>query len=169
MSIPTVTERARAIALLAFDVDGVCTDGKLYYGPDGCALHAFHARDGLGLVMARQAGIVCCAISGRRSRNVEARLGELKVPFIRQGVGDKATEMQAILQECSLTPAQACFVGDDINDLSVMAMSGLAVAVADAEPAVLAAAHVVTRRLGGGGALREIVELILRAQDRWTA
>jgi 3-deoxy-D-manno-octulosonate 8-phosphate phosphatase (KDO 8-P phosphatase) len=166
---PTISDRARGITVLAFDVDGVCTDGKLYYGPDGCALHAFHARDGLGIVKARQAGIICCAISGRSSKNVDARLGELKVPYIRQGVGDKAAELQGILAELQATPDQACFVGDDVNDLAVMAMAGLSVAVADAETAVLKAAHHVTRCVGGGGAIREIVELILTAQGRWNA
>jgi len=164
-----VSDRARRITVLAFDVDGVCTDGKLYYGPDGCALHAFHARDGLGLVKARQAGIVCCAISGRSSKNVDARLGELKVPIIRQGIADKAAELRSILAELQVTPDQACFVGDDVNDLQVMALAGLSVAVADAEPEVLRSAHHITQRVGGSGVLREVVELILTAQGRWNA
>lgn len=166
---PTISDRARGITVLAFDVDGVCTDGKLYYGPDGCALHAFHARDGLGIVKARQAGIICCAISGRSSKNVDARLGELKVPFIRQGVSDKAAELRGILAELKATPDQACFVGDDVNDLGVMGIVGLSVAVADAETMVLGAAHHVTRCVGGGGVIREVVELILTAQGRWNA
>lgn len=159
--------RARRIRVLAFDVDGVCTDGRLFYGPDGCALHAFHARDGLGLVKARQAGIVCVAISGRSSKNVDARLGELKVPYIRQGISAKDVELQQILGEIGATVDEACFVGDDVNDLPVMRIVGLSVAPADAEPQVLAEAMAVTQRVGGSGVLREVVELILQAQGRW--
>lgn len=162
-----VAARARRIRVLAFDVDGVCTDGRLFYGPDGCALHAFHARDGLGLVRARQAGMICAAISGRSSKNVDARLSELKVPFIRQGVADKAAELGLILAEVGAGPDEVCYVGDDVNDLSVMRIVGLSVAPADAEPAVLAEAMAVTRRVGGSGVLREVVELILGAQGRW--
>lgn len=168
MKVPgEITARARRIKLLAFDVDGVCTDGRLFYGPDGCALHAFHARDGLGLVKARQAGLVCAAISGRSSKNVDARLGELKVPFIRQGIAHKDAELRQILDEVGVGVDEVCFVGDDVNDLPVMRIVGLSVAPADAEPAVLAEAMAVTQRVGGSGVLREVVELILTAQGRW--
>lgn len=162
-----ITARAQRIRVLAFDVDGVCTDGRLYYGPDGCALHAFHARDGLGLVRARTAGLVCAAISGRSSPNVDARLGELRVPFIRQGVADKDAELRGILALVGATPKEACFVGDDVNDLAVMRLVGLSIAPADAEPAVLAEAMLVTQRAGGTGVLREVVERLLTAQGRW--
>lgn len=168
MKVPgEITARARRIKLLAFDVDGVCTDGRLFYGPDGCALHAFHARDGLGLVKARQAGLVCAAISGRSSKNVDARLGELKVPFIRQGIAHKDAELRQILDEVGVGVDEVCFVGDDVNDLPVMRIVGLSVAPADAEPEVLAEAMAVTQRVGGSGVLREVVELILTAQGRW--
>jgi 3-deoxy-D-manno-octulosonate 8-phosphate phosphatase (KDO 8-P phosphatase) len=167
LPLDEVTARARRVRVLAFDVDGVCTDGRLFYGPDGCALHAFHARDGLGLVRAREAGVICAAISGRASRNVDARLGELKVPFIRQGIVDKAGELQRILAELGAGIEEACFVGDDVNDLPVMRIVGLSVAPADAEPAVLAEAMTVTQRVGGSGVLREVVELVLGAQGRW--
>jgi len=167
LTLDEVAARARRVRVLAFDVDGVCTDGRLFYGPDGCALHAFHARDGLGLVRAREAGLVCAAISGRASRNVDARLGELKVPFIRQGIADKASELQKILAELGASVDEACFVGDDVNDLPVMRIVGLSVAPADAEPGVLAEAMAVTQRVGGSGVLREVVELILGAQGRW--
>jgi 3-deoxy-D-manno-octulosonate 8-phosphate phosphatase (KDO 8-P phosphatase) len=168
LPLDELTARARRIRVLAFDVDGVCTDGRLFYGPDGCALHAFHARDGLGLVRAREAGIVCAAISGRASRNVDARLGELKVPFICQGVADKASELQRILADLGAGIDESCFVGDDVNDLPVMRIVGLSVAPADAEPGVLAEAMAVTQRVGGSGVLREVVELILGAQGRWS-
>ncbi len=163
-----IDARAKRIKVLAFDVDGVCTDGRLYYSPDGCALHAFHARDGLGLVRARLAGLVCAAISGRASRNVDARLGELKVPYIRQGITHKDRELQTILSEVGATLDEVCFVGDDVNDLCCLRVVGLAVAPADADPAVLQAVHLVAARPGGHGVLREVVERILRAQGRWS-
>ncbi len=163
-----ITARARKIKVLAFDVDGVCTDGRLFYGPDGCALHAFHARDGLGLVRARLAGLVCAAISGRASTNVDARLNELKIRFIRQGIHHKDQELQTILDEVGATVDEVCFVGDDVNDLCVLRIVGLAIAPADADPAVLRAVHHVTHRVGGQGVLREVAELILTAQGLWS-
>ncbi len=162
-----VLARAAKVKVFAFDVDGVCTDGKLYYGPDGCALHAFHARDGLALVKARLAGITCCAISGRSSKNVDARLGELKVPYIRQGIAHKDKELLGILSELGVDASEVCYVGDDVNDVAVMDIVGLAVAVADAEDDAKDHAHHHTVRSGGQGVLRELVELILRAQGRW--
>jgi 3-deoxy-D-manno-octulosonate 8-phosphate phosphatase (KDO 8-P phosphatase) len=165
--VPDVLARARAVRVLAFDVDGVCTDGRLFYGPDGCALHAFHARDGLAIVKAREAGLVLAAISGRASKNVAARLGELKVPHIRQGVQHKAIELDGLLNELGVPWSACCFVGDDVNDVGCLRRVGFAAAPADAVDDALAVAHHVTRRRGGEGVLRELVELILRAQDRW--
>jgi 3-deoxy-D-manno-octulosonate 8-phosphate phosphatase (KDO 8-P phosphatase) len=159
--------RARAVRVLAFDVDGVATDGRLYYGKDGCALHAFHARDGLGLVRARDAGIVLAAISGRSSPNVQSRLAELKVPRIHQGVHDKWACLVGILEDVGVGTEACCYVGDDVNDLSCLRAVGLAAAPRDAVKDVLAAAHWVSERDGGHGVLRDLVELILRAQDRW--
>lgn len=161
-------DRAAKIRVLAFDVDGVATDGRLFYGPDGCAFHAFHARDGLGLAKAREAGLVVAAISGRTSKNVEARLSELKVPHIRQGVWKKAAELKGILDVVGCSFDEACFVGDDVNDLSCLRRVGLSGAPRDAVPEVLQSVHWVSTRDGGHGVLREIVELILRAQDKWT-
>ncbi len=163
-----IDARAKKIRVLAFDVDGVATDGRLFYGKDGCALHAFHARDGLGLVRAREAGIVLAAISGRTSANVEARLSELKVPHIRQGVWKKAAELQAILDSVGADWSQCCFVGDDVNDVSCLKRAGLACCPRDAVDDVFAHVHLVSRRDGGHGVLREIVERILRAQGKWT-
>ena len=166
-STADVDARARAIRVLAFDVDGVCTDGRLYSGPDGCALHAFHARDGLGIVRARNAGLLLVAVSGRQSKNVEARLTELKVPHIRQGVLLKAAELQSILDGAGHHWSQCCYVGDDVNDVSCLRRAGLAIVPADAVADAKAFAHVVTNQRGGEGVLREVVELILRAQGKW--
>ncbi len=165
--VADVDARAAQIKVLAFDVDGVCTDGRLFYGPDGCALHAFHARDGLGIVRARLAGLVLVAISGRRSKNVESRLSELKVAHLRQGVVHKAAELQSILTLVGCEWSQCCYVGDDVNDVSCLRRAGLAVVPADAVPDAEACAHWITARRGGEGVLRELVERILRAQDKW--
>jgi 3-deoxy-D-manno-octulosonate 8-phosphate phosphatase (KDO 8-P phosphatase) len=156
--------RARRIKVFAFDVDGVCTDGRLYYGPAGEALHAFYARDGLGIVMARQAGLVLAAITGRRSPSVQARLSELKVPHILQGVDDKAAVMSGLLESCGASWDEAAFVGDDVNDLPCLTRVGLSFAVADAMASVAAQVHVVTRAAGGRGGLREALDLVLDAQ-----
>lgn len=170
-SVPTVSTdihaRAQHIKCFAFDVDGVCTDGKLYYGPNGEALHAFYARDGYGLVRARQAGFHLIAISGRRSPNVSARLGELKVPNIHQGIADKEPVLDAFLQEQQLTWAQCAYLGDDDNDIACIKRAGLGAAVADAADGMHEIAVYVTRKNGGYGALREVIELVMRAQNIW--
>lgn len=163
-----VIARAARVKVVAFDVDGVLTDGRLFYGPDGCALHAFHARDGLGLARAREAGLVLAAISGRSSKNVEARLSELKVPHIRQGVWKKAAELKGILDIVGCSFDECAYIGDDVNDLSCLRRVGLAGAPRDADPAVLAVAHWVSARDGGHGVLREFLELVLVAQQKWT-
>jgi 3-deoxy-D-manno-octulosonate 8-phosphate phosphatase (KDO 8-P phosphatase) len=168
LSDAEVEARARRITVVGFDVDGVCTDGKLYYGAQGEALHAFHARDGMGIVKARLAGLTLVAISGRSSANVAARLGELKVPFIRQGIWDKAATLDTVLSEVGAAWEQVAFVGDDINDVPCLRRAALAVAVPDAAADVLPFAHLVTAAAGGRGALREVLERVLKAQGKWT-
>ena len=160
--------RAKPVRVVGFDVDGVCTDGKLYYGPAGEALHAFHARDGLGIVRARKAGLVLVAITGRTSKNVQARLSELGVPHIVQGVMHKDAAFEPILREHGCTWAEAAFIGDDVNDLPCLTRVALAACVPDAARGVRERVHMVTEAAGGSGALREFLELILRAQGLWT-
>ncbi len=160
--------RAQRIKVIGFDVDGVCTDGRLYYGPGGEALHAFCARDGLGIVLARKAGIVMVAVSGRKSPNVHARLTELRVPHIVQGAGNKVDAFGAVLREVGAQWNEAAFIGDDVNDVPCMKRAGLAACVPDAADGVDAFAHVVVRRRGGEGALRELIEIVLRSQGLWS-
>lgn len=160
-------ERARKVRVIAFDVDGVCTDGRLYYGPTGEMLHAFHARDGLGLVLARNAGIVLCAVSGRESSHVSARMRELRVPHILQGILHKADAVEKLLSQLALTFEELAYIGDDVNDLPVLSRCGLSACVADAADDVPARVHYITRRRGGEGALRELIELVLKAQGKW--
>ena len=167
LSQAEVSGRAARIRVVAFDVDGVCTDGRLYYGKDGEVLHAFHARDGLGIALARTAGIILVAISGRVSANVQARLSELKVPHIRQGIMDKASELSNVLAEIGADWSETAFIGDDVNDLACIQRAGLGFCPADAADDVPARAHVVTRRRGGEGALREVIECVLKARGLW--
>ena len=161
--------RAQRIRVIGFDVDGVCTDGRLYYGPSGEALHAFCARDGLGIVLARKAGVVMAAVSGRKSPNVQARLSELRVPHIVQGAFNKAESFGAVLNEVGAKWDEAAFIGDDVNDVPCLRRAGLAACVPDAADGVAEFAHVVTRRKGGEGALRELIEIVLRSQGRWSS
>ena len=160
-------EKAQRIRLVAFDVDGVCTDGRFYYGAQGEALPAFHARDGMGLVLARQHGIPTAAISGRNSKNVQARLSELKVPHIHQGISDKLAVLEALRVQYELQWDEIAFVGDDVNDIVLLQQVGLSVVVADAAYGVGEHATFTLATRGGHGALRELIEGILRCQNKW--
>jgi 3-deoxy-D-manno-octulosonate 8-phosphate phosphatase (KDO 8-P phosphatase) len=154
----------RGIRLLVLDVDGVLTDGRLWFGPDGEALKVFHVRDGYGLKAVQRAGIEVCVISGRSSAAVERRCRELGIRHVRQGVEDKVSAFREILAELGRTPEQAACIVDDTPDMPLMALCALPVAVADAHPDVLAAARLVTRAPGGQGAVRELCDLLVEAQ-----
>lgn len=160
---------ARAIRLLVLDVDGVLTDGRLYFGPRGEALKVFDVRDGLGLVQLAHAGVELAVISGRRSPMVSSRCRELGVRHVHQGVRDKLAAFERLRSRLGLTARVCACVGDDLPDLPLMRAVGLAFAVSDAHPQVRRAAHVVTRLAGGHGAVREVCELLLAgrlARDR---
>jgi 3-deoxy-D-manno-octulosonate 8-phosphate phosphatase (KDO 8-P phosphatase) len=152
---------AGAIRLLVLDVDGVLTDGRLYFGPRGEALKVFDVRDGYGLTALRSAGVEVAVISGRRSAAVSARCRELGVRHVHQGVADKLAVFGRLCARLQLAPAACAFVGDDLPDLPLMNAVALPCAVADAHPAVRRAAAVVTRRGGGRGAVREVCDLLL--------
>ena len=157
-------ERARRIRLLALDVDGVLTDGRLYLSPAGEELKVFHVRDGSGLVAVQRAGIVVAIISGRDCAAVSRRAAELGIRHVRQGVVDKGAELDRLLGELGVEPAETACVGDDTPDLPMLRRAGLAVGVADAHPALLEAAHWITRAAGGRGAVREVCDLLLNAR-----
>lgn len=161
-----VMARARRVRLAVFDVDGVLTDGRILLSDDGRESRAFHVRDGLGLKLLRAAGIEVAIISARRSRLVEKRMTELGVPHVIQGSDDKRAALDRLLDELGLGPDECAYTGDDLPDLAVMRRAGLALAVADAHPAVTARAHWVTRKPGGAGAAREVCDLLLAAQDK---
>ena len=159
-----VQQRARAVRLAVFDVDGVMTDGTLYIGPEGESFKAFNILDGHGVKMLQAAGIAVAIISGRSSRAVEHRARELGIAHVFQGVGDKVAEFERLAARLGV-PHEACsFMGDDVPDLAVMQRCGLAVAVANAVEAVRQRAHYVTRAHGGRGAVREFCELVLEAR-----
>ena len=160
----TLLERARRIRLLALDVDGVLTDGRLYLSPAGEELKVFHVRDGSGLVAVQRAGITVAIISGRDSAAVSRRAAELGIRHVRQGVADKGAELDRLLADLAIEPAETACVGDDTPDLPMLRRAGLAIAVADAHPALVEAAHWTTAAPGGRGAVREVCDLLLSAR-----
>ena len=155
-----------SIRLLVLDVDGVLTDGRLYFGPRGEALKAFHVRDGVGLQQLQRAGFKVAVISGRRSPMVAARCRELGVRHVLQGVGDKLAALTRLCARLQLTPAACACVGDDLPDVPLMRVAALSFAVADAHRVARRAADVVTRLPGGRGAVREVCDHLLALKAR---
>jgi 3-deoxy-D-manno-octulosonate 8-phosphate phosphatase (KDO 8-P phosphatase) len=166
-SSPSLAERAAGVRLLVLDVDGVLTDGRITYTANGVEVKSFHVRDGSGLVFWQRLGGQVAIVSGRSSPVVDVRAAELGIPIVVQGASDKRAALRDVLTRTGLLAAEACAVGDDLPDLPLLQTTGLAVAVADACPEVRAAAHYVTQVRGGRGAVREVVELLIRAQGRW--
>jgi 3-deoxy-D-manno-octulosonate 8-phosphate phosphatase (KDO 8-P phosphatase) len=164
-----IRERAKAIRLVVLDVDGVLTDGSLYYGEAGEQFKRFHVRDGMGIRMLQHLGIPVAVISARPSKVVGSRMADLKIKHWVTGKDDKVAALTALLQELNLNPREAAFLGDDILDVPVMLQVGLAVAVADAHPFVRQVAHLVTKTRGGHGAARELSDIVLEARFGATA
>ncbi len=155
---------AAEITLVVLDVDGVLTDGRLWYGSDGETVKAFHVRDGHGIKMLIAAGVGVAVISGRRSAAVTARMRELGVSDVAQGVNDKARALAELLKRNAVDARRVACLVDDTPDLGLMAAVGLPAAVADAHPEVLAAARHVTSAKGGRGAVREFCDWLLTAR-----
>ncbi len=167
MKDQALTARCRSLRLVLSDVDGVMTDGTLLFLPGGGEAKAFHVRDGLGVVLARRAGLRVGILSGRASDAVTRRAAELGIDIVRQGVSDKAAGLREIVAAAGIAPREIAYIGDDVNDLAVMAEVGLSAAPADAPLEVRAQAFMVTDARGGGGCLREFIEAILRARGEW--
>lgn len=165
------SEHARQLAadleLVIFDVDGVLTDGKLYYGDDGREIKAFHVQDGHAIKMLRDHGVEVALITGRRSTMVARRAAELGIEHLYQGLDDKTRALDDLVTTTGIDPARMAHVGDDLPDLALFERVGLAVGVADGHPTVIAAAHHVTAAAGGEGVARELCQLILAAKDQW--
>jgi 3-deoxy-D-manno-octulosonate 8-phosphate phosphatase (KDO 8-P phosphatase) len=177
--------RAKKIKLLLFDVDGVLTDGKLFFLPNSAdsqqnvmqqkaqstssmiEFKGFHAHDGASISLARLGGIKTGLITKRVSETVALRARDLKLEYVYQGVQDKRTCFNELVQKAGLKPEEAAFVGDDVVDLPAMRAGGLAIAVKNARAEVKREAHYVTAHAGGEGALRDAVEFILKAQSKW--
>jgi len=155
---------AQTVKLMAFDVDGVFTDGTLYYGVDGDSLKAFNILDGLGLKLLQKAGIQTAIITGRQSPMVERRFHELGVDFVVQGREDKGHALLHLAQELSLVKKDIGYMGDDFPDLSTIEFAGFFASVPNAPLRVQEAAAFVTRKQGGQGAVRELCEFLLEAQ-----
>ena len=159
--------RCRPIELILSDVDGVLTDGGVIFDNQGIEIKRFHIRDGLGIKLWQRAGHQFGLVTGRASHIVQLRAVELGIDLVRQGVDDKLPAVKEILTHRRLRPEQVCYVGDDLPDLPVLRYVGLAASVGDGCEELHAASHYVTKSHGGCGALREIIEMILKAQDRW--
>ena len=162
-----IDARAKRIKLLLMDCDGVLTDGQLELLENGDEQKTFHARDGQGISLFHRAGWKTGIISGRTSSAVERRAQDLTMAYVRQQAKDKIEALEEILAEAEVSPNECAYIGDDVADIPVMLRVGLAVAVADAVAETKQAAHYITELKGGRGAVREVTDLILKAQGRW--
>jgi len=156
-------ERLAQVRLVAFDVDGVFTDGRFYLSADGIESKAFNTQDGFGVRQLIDAGVAVAVISGRASGAVERRMKELGVPFVVLACSDKVAALEDIIAELGITPAECAFVGDDIPDLAALEYAGVSIAVANATPQLLQKCD-TTRASGGAGAVREICDMLLAAR-----
>jgi 3-deoxy-D-manno-octulosonate 8-phosphate phosphatase (KDO 8-P phosphatase) len=160
-------QRCQEIELILADVDGVLTGGQIIFNNQGIESKQFHIRDGMGIRLWQRAGYQFGLITGRSSHVVKIRAAELNIEMVRQTAEDKLPVAQEMLAQVGLAPHQVCYIGDDLPDLPVLGAVGLGVAVADACAEVRQAAHYVTQLPGGHGAVRETIEVILKAQRRW--
>ncbi|HSE20345.1 MAG TPA: HAD hydrolase family protein [Pyrinomonadaceae bacterium] len=164
---PVVQKLASKVKLLLMDCDGVLTDGRVWILESGDDQKAFHVRDGLGIELLHRAGLRSGIISGRNSTAVERRARGLGMSFIRQGFVNKIEAFEETLIEAGVSSEHVAYIGDDLNDIPLMVHSGLGVAVADGVPETRVVANYVTKACGGRGAVREVVELILKSQGLW--
>ena len=165
--LSSIERRAGRIKLLLMDCDGVLTDGRLWLLEDGDEQKSFNVRDGLGLDLWHRAGLKSGIISGRTSSALERRAHGLRIEYVRQGSENKINDFEELLGLAEVDENEVAFIGDDLNDIPLLLRSELAVAVADAAEETRAVAHFVTQTAGGSGAIREVVEIILKAQGRW--
>ncbi len=162
-----IKKRAEQIKVLAFDVDGVLTNGGIILGNGGLEMKRFCVQDGMGITLAREAGIRSAIITGRKSEAVSRRAEELHIDLVYQGSRDKLTALELLLEEANVKEHEIAYMGDDLLDLCLLRRVGLAFAPANARPEVRQAVHLTTQTEGGKGAVREMVEIILRLQNIW--
>jgi 3-deoxy-D-manno-octulosonate 8-phosphate phosphatase (KDO 8-P phosphatase) len=163
-SSPSLQQQAQLIRLVIFDVDGVLTDGRLYFGDDGQEYKAFYSKDGLGMKMLMKSGVEIGIITARSAPLVAHRMENLGIQHLYQGQGDKIPAFEEMVERLGITPQQVAYVGDDLIDLPVMNRVGLAIAVADAHHEVIRRAHWTTPHGGGLGGARDVCDLIMQAQ-----
>ena len=162
-----ITEKAKKLKLLILDVDGVLTDGKLFFDHQGNEYKSFHARDGHGIKLLRQTGVEVAVISGRKSNSVALRMKNLGIEHVYQGHENKRAAFNEVIEKIGITSEQAAHVGDDLLDLPIMIRVGLSIAVADANFAVKQRADWCTTIPGGHGAVREVCDFIMQAQGHF--
>ncbi|PKD43276.1 KdsC family phosphatase [Rhodohalobacter barkolensis] len=160
----TIQEKCREISLLLTDVDGVLTDGKLYYSHEGEAMKAFNIKDGMGVKLLQKSGITVGIVTGRKSDMVTIRASELGIEIVHQGIKDKEKTVTEIIHLLDISPAQTAYIGDDVNDLPAFSIAGLSACPADAAAKIRDIADYVCESKGGSGALREFAELILNSR-----
>jgi len=160
-------KKAGIVRLLILDVDGVLTDGKIYYSDQGMEEKAFDVKDGVGIKLLLQEGIKVAIISGRKSKAVEHRAKDLGIDEVYLGINDKVAAFEEILKKNKINPEEVGFVGDDVVDLPLLSRVGFAIGVSDGVKEVKKVAHYVTKSPGGKGAVREVCELILKSQKKW--
>lgn len=165
----TIIEKVKKLKLLILDVDGVLTDGRLFFDDLGKEYKCFHARDGHGIKLLRESGVEVAVISGRKSNSVLLRMQNLGVDYVYQGHENKIAAFNKIIQALSLQPEQVAHIGDDLPDLPVMARVGLSIAVNDANDAVKGYADWCTQTPGGMGAVREVCDFIMQTQGTFDA
>ena len=166
-SIADNMARAARVRMMIFDVDGVLTDGSLHFGPDGEMMKTFHVHDGLGIKLLQQSGVLTAVISARVSPMVARRAADLGIDHVHQGGHDKLSPFLELLERTGLSADECGFIGDDVIDLPLLSRVGFGASVPGARPEVLRAAHYVTQAGGGGGAVREVCEFLLRAQGNY--
>lgn len=162
-----IKEKVKNLKLLILDVDGVLTDGRLFFDKEGNEYKCFHSRDGHGIKLLRQTGVEIAVISGRQSESVALRMKMLGIEYVYQGYENKRSAFSDILEKTGVKPANTAYVGDDVLDLPIMTKAGLSIAVSDANFAVKECADWCTSLPGGQGAVREICDLILQAQGNF--
>ncbi|ADL13668.1 KdsC family phosphatase [Acetohalobium arabaticum] len=160
--------KAERIKLFIMDVDGVLTDGRIILGEGGQELKFFHVQDGAGIKLAQRAGIKTAIITGRSSQAVTRRAEELDIGDVYQGIADKAAVLEELLDKHGLSLDEAAYIGDDLTDLSILSRVGLSLTVANGVAEVKEEADYITESLGGAGAIREAIELVLKLQGVWT-
>jgi 3-deoxy-D-manno-octulosonate 8-phosphate phosphatase (KDO 8-P phosphatase) len=169
MMTEELQRKAQAIKLVAFDVDGIMTDGRLYFTSLGDEIKAFNVKDGLGLKLLRDSGVEVAIITGRTSELVNRRATDLKIQHLVQGREDKRVALIELISELGLKPEQVAYMGDDLPDLPAIRFAGLGVTVSDAMPIILQHADLITEHKGGDGAVREFCDWLLLAQGNLNA